>query len=44
MLYEKKSEIEEGIEEIQAGKYEGGARSLKVKFRSQATAQDILST
>ena len=42
MVKEKKSEIGEQIEEIhRLGKFEGGARPLKVKLRSQATTQDI---
>ena len=44
MVQEENSEIEEEIEEIhRLGKYEeGGMHPLKVKFRSQATAQDII--
>ena len=43
MVQEGNSEIEEEIEEIhRLGKY-GVARPIKVKFKSQATAQDILS-
>ena len=44
MVQEKNLEVEEKIEEIhRLGKYEEGVRPLKVKFRSQTTAQDILS-
>ena len=45
MVQEENSEIEEEIEEIhRLGKHEeGGVRLLKVQFRSQVTAQDILS-
>ena len=44
MVQEENSETEEEIEEIhRLRKYEGGVYVLKVKLRSQATAQDILS-
>ena len=44
MVRGENSEIEEEIEEMhKLGKYEGGTRPLKVKFRSQAIAQDTLS-
>ena len=44
MVQEENSEIEEKIEEIHMlRKYEGEVRPLKVKFRSQTKAQDILS-
>ena len=42
LVQEENSEFEEEIDEIyRLGKYEGGVHSLKVKFRSQATAQDL---
>ena len=44
MIQKEHSEIAEEIVEIhRLGKYEGEIRPLKVKFRSQTTAQDILS-
>ena len=45
MVQEENLEIKEEIEEIhRLRKYGGGeARPLKVKFKSQETAQDILS-